>query len=240
MTERREKLKRKQLDFISRGQVEERRDRGKQKRPEGEKKTKGDQPKISSSKLSLDIFHRRHVIALRDAPSRRKRLRLLARYLPSCTDLSTRFLPDTGHRWADKNYHWLRHNRIWLNTRKAKRQSASGCPIEVKVYSWNYFVFDQTSKIFYQLSHVTENGSKSSPLSSYLANVGSDGVKWSAADSFSADSATICFTSKENQFPVKVWVKRRVQEAVPVFQLTLQDALQNITLWVNLTLYILE
>lgn len=67
----------------------------------------GTQPKILSSKLSLDIFHGCHVIALRDALCKRKRLRSLARYLLSCTHPNIRFLPDMSHRWGDENYHLL-------------------------------------------------------------------------------------------------------------------------------------
>lgn len=87
-----------QTDRLTEGNKKDQREKHKREK-------EGGQPKILSSKLSLDIFHRCHVIALRDAPSKRKRLRLLARDLLSCTDLNTRFLPDIGHRWGDKNYH---------------------------------------------------------------------------------------------------------------------------------------
>lgn len=87
----------------------------------------GTQPKILSSKLSLDIFHGCHVIALRDALCKRKRLRSLARYLLSCTHPNIRFLPDMSHRWGDENYHLLRQTGKWLNRRKATLQSANGC-----------------------------------------------------------------------------------------------------------------
>ncbi len=111
-------------------------------RSTGEKK-EGGQPNIVSSKLSLDSFHRYHVIAVRDALSKRKRLRLLAYCLLSCTELNTGFHPDIGHRWGDKNYHWLSHTGKWFNTRKAKLQSANSrlwCEWKLSktIYSWNY------------------------------------------------------------------------------------------------------
>lgn len=105
-TEGRESKRMKHEEWRAKG-TDRQTHRGKSKKTRGtneRENREGTQPKILSSKLSLDIFHGCHVIALRDALCKRKRLR----YLLSCTHPNIRFLPDMSHRWGDENYHLLR------------------------------------------------------------------------------------------------------------------------------------